>query len=109
MEKAELTLNESWAVLGWNAVSIISHLKDIQDPQARVEMAEKMLKNAKRISRKTLAKNHPDLNPGSVEHANKFKMINKAIRSLEIYTQDMRKKFEASKNREPSKDRIYFK
>lgn len=106
MEKAEFDLEKSWSILGKNAAVLISKLRSIVDPDQRVEAAEKALANAKTIARQLQANYHPDKNPNNVD---RFIEVGKAIKSIEIYTKEMRDKRESFKNQIGSKERIFFK
>jgi hypothetical protein len=109
MEKADLTLNESWTVLGHNPDDIRRSLLVIEDIGQRVSMAEMLLEGAKRIAKRMQGELHPDKNPGDQSVQSRYIAVGKAIRSLEIHTQIMRSKYEQSKNVLSQKDRIVFK
>lgn len=86
-----LPVDEAWIILGKNPKSIINSI--MAHPLSdRVRIIDEVLDQAKKIAKRLLAQNHPDVNNNSCESERKFKAIQLAIRSIEHHTEQFKEK-----------------
>lgn len=94
-----MNISDAWLVLGKDWSSIVRDLSSLPDSASRVQAAETLLENAKKLAKKLMAVHHPDTNPGDAEAAERFRRVKDALTTIEANTEAFKTKYEEMKAR----------
>jgi len=89
----------AWAALGKDWDSIVKELLGLPDAASRVQAAEKMLMDARKLAKRLMAVHHPDKNPGDVEATKRFQHVKEALEVIESNTESFKANYETLKAR----------
>ena len=87
-----MTVWEAWKLLGKDPQVIMGILQGSPSPQGKAQVAKDILEIARKLAKKLMAKNHPDLNQDDPTAINRFKQIQAAISTIEINTEEFQHK-----------------
>jgi hypothetical protein len=96
-------MSTAWTVLGKDWKVITEEILACSSIAARVEKAEKLLEEAKKLAKNLMIANHPDKNLDDSDADVRFKTVVEAISVIEANTMSMRKKFENMKQRDENR------
>lgn len=85
-----MTVWDAWKLLGRNPQIIAGMLQE-SSLQNKAQVADDALDMARKLAKKLMAKNHPDVNPDP-NAADKFKQIQDALAIIEVNTEDFKLK-----------------
>jgi hypothetical protein len=94
-----MNVSDAWTVLGEDWGAIVKTLSSLPNAAARVQAAEKLLVDAKKLAKKLMAAHHPDKNPGNVNAAVQFQRVKDALLTIEANTESFKASYEAMKAR----------
>jgi hypothetical protein len=94
-----MNMANAWAVLGKDWDSIVRDLSSLPDSASRIQEAEKLLADARKLAKKLMAVHHPDKNPGDLEAAKRFQRVQEALEVVESSTESFKNSYEAMKAR----------
>lgn len=95
-----MNLPTAWSILGKNWESIVQTISSVSSLKDKVELAERMLVEARKTAKKLMAANHPDVNPEDPNAECRFRKVVDALSVIESSTVSMRKRFEDLTQRE---------
>lgn len=92
-----LSVREAWCVLGQDPRRVSARIKSAGD---RVKGAEKELEAARPLAKRLLGLHHPDRCPGDLVAAERFSLVQEAVRTLEEATAELRTSGDRASRRE---------
>lgn len=94
-----MNIADAWSVLGKNWADLVRDLAAMPTDSGRVQHAEQLLAEARKIARKLMAKHHPDMNQDDPDSAIRFQAVSAALSAIEASTNEMLDKYQESKLR----------
>jgi hypothetical protein len=94
-----MNMANAWAVLGKDWDAIVRDLSLLPDSASRVQEAERLLADARKLAKKLMAVHHPDKNPGDSEAAERFQRVRGALETIESNTESFKNSYGAMKAR----------
>jgi hypothetical protein len=84
-----MTLGEAWIILGKNPQKLAEDLEQYPRLKDKVIAVEAAYVEAQKLSKKLMAKNHPDVNHDP-DAADKFRQIQQALEVIRVGTEEFK-------------------
>ena len=85
-----MTLGEAWTVLGKNPQEIAISIKSTSTIQEKIIAVDTAYIEAKKLAKKLMAQNHPDINPNNPLIVDQFMRVQQALKIIENSTQEFK-------------------
>jgi hypothetical protein len=94
-----MNVADAWTILGKDWDALVRDLQALPDSASRVQEAERLLIDARKLAKRLMAVHHPDKNPDDLEATKRFQRVKEALEIVESNTALFKAKYEALKTR----------